>query len=244
MAKQIKIGDRVCVPVERASPGSNCPYPVVEGTVTARTGRTLTVDLPYGIGSVQIASSAVSEANLSFSIIRIGDMATEITLLNPITKSISHYLRLLLPDDRLQTHYIRTLAEFNELFANHSTGVSHFILIGHARGPDLQFALGQTVSSANLTAQLPPTPSDFLLLCCESGKAAFAKPFSKAPCCRNLIAPMGKLHGASAAQFATTIFAQMLLEGDSIRVAYKAAASCTPGGPNFRHWVTGDQQPI
>lgn len=242
MAKHIKIGDKVCVPVERVSPGHNCPFPVVTGSVVGRTGRTLTIDMPYGIGTVQVASSVVSEANLSVSIVRLGDFSTEVTLLDPITKSISHYLRLLLSDDRLQTHYVRSSDEFFELYADHSAGVSHFILVGHATGSDLLFARGERISSANFTAMLASPAartSDFLLLCCESGRVAFARDFSAADCCRNLVAPMGKLHGASAAQFATTLYAQMLLEGDTLRVAYKAAAKCTPGGPNFRHWVNG-----
>lgn len=244
MSKTIRIGDQVCVPVERVARGSNCPYPIVTGYVSARNGRTLTVNnLPYGIGTVQIASSAVHEANLSVSIVRIGDFASETTLLDPITKSISHYLRLLLPDDRLRTHYIRSLDELNRLWTDHSNGVSHFIIVGHASGADLLFATDGAVNSSDVAARLIPVigaGSDFVLLCCESGKVNFARPFSNAACCRNLIAPMGKLHGASATQFATTFFAQMLLEGDSTRVAYKAAVNCTPGGPNFRHWVNGN----
>jgi hypothetical protein len=242
MAKSIQVGDRVFVPVERVSAGDKPPFPVVEGEVKARADRTLTVDLPYDIGLVQVASSAVYEADLSVSVVRLGDFATEETLLNPITKSLSHYLRLLLPDDRLRTHYVRSDAEFYELYANHSQGVSHFVLVGHVSGADLLFAMDRRVSSSEFATEVSKAThkaSDFLLLCCESGKKGFARPFSKSACCNNLIAPMGKLHGASAAQFATTLFAHMLLEGDSIRVAYKAAAGSTPGGPNFRHWVAG-----
>lgn len=242
MSSYINVGDRVCVPVERIAPGHSCPFPIVEGTVISRDKRTVTIDLPYGIGSRSIASSAVLHTDLSISIIRIGDFQTEISLLDPLTKTLTHFLKLLLPDDRRRTHYIRTPQELYDLYERENRSVSIFVIVGHASDKSLHFGMDSKVTSKELADtfySISGYPHDYLFLCCESGKAAFAKDFSASRCCNDFVGPMRSLHGASAAQFGITLLSKILFEGTSFRVSFKQSARSNPGTANFRNWRNG-----
>jgi hypothetical protein len=80
----------------------------------------------------------------------------------------------------------------------------------------------------------------FMSLCCNTGRADFAKVFSQSPCCGALVAPFGALHGAVASQFLQTFFGYHFLEGRTFRVAFKNARRNVPGGATFRIWQNGD----
>ena len=72
------------------------------------------------------------------------------------------------------------------------------------------FGVGGNVNSDDLalhTTVQPPRQWSFLSLCCQTGYAEFAKRFSAAPCCREIIAPFHSVHGAVASQFAQSFFA-------------------------------------
>jgi len=237
----IRVGTDVYVPVERIASASAVPHALVKGPVTAVTDRTLTVDLPYGIGSVDIASSAV-HLDVGICLIRIGDFITEGTLLDPLAKSILQYLRLLVPDDQLKQFSVRTKKELLEIYGNEALAHSHFIVVGHGTSDSLLFGMGGRANAEDLTNELAAScnsPSVFVFLCCETGKAGFGKKFSQSDICGSLVAPLGSLHGAVASQFLQTLFGYHFLEGRTLKVAFKKAREQVPGGAAFRLWQDG-----
>lgn len=243
-----KVGDKVFVPVERVATGASCPFSVVTGAVTAINGRSVTVDCPYDIGSQTIASSAVHSASLSVCIIRVGDFQTESSLLDPITKSVRHFLRLLIPDDQVSLHYVRSEAEFLDVFQRTSSVFTHYVFVGHgAAAGDLLFSLGHRCSAKALAAAmagLTTKTHDFLWLCCHSGDAKFARAFSSAQFCRNHVGSFRTLNGATASFFTQAFFVHHLLEGCSFRVAFKRAVCALPTTDHFRHWQAGAQKTV
>ena len=59
------------------------------------------------------------------------------------------------------------------VYSEQSQGVSHFVLVGHASGPDLVFAMNQKAASADFVKEVSKSTqqaSEFILFCCESGK--------------------------------------------------------------------------
>lgn len=217
------------------------PHALVKGAVTAVNNRTLTVDLPYGIGSVDIASSAV-HLDVGICLIRIGDFDTEATLLDPLAKSILQYLRLLIPDDQIRQFSVRTKEEFLQIYEREAPGHSHFVIVGHGTADSLLFAMGGRAKAQDLADELAEhctVPSTFINLCCETGKAGFGKKFSESDICKELIAPLGSLHGAVASQFLQTLFGYHFLEGRTLKVAFKNSREQVPGGAAFRLWRDG-----
>lgn len=245
MAK-FAVNDNVYVPVERVSTGSNCPFPVIEAKVVAISGRKITIDCPYDIGQKTIASSAANHADLSVCIIRVGDFQTEQSLLNPLAKSVDHFVRLLLPDDRRSIHYVRTPEELYAVFDRTSPTFTHYILIGHASTSGLLFALGREVPASTLVTTLSGKTKKthrFISLCCHSGEAHFGKAFSSASFCDNFIGAYSTLHGAAASQFVQDFLSNHLLIGSSFSVAFKAAAKSVVTQGQFRHWKKGKMKP-
>jgi hypothetical protein len=242
MAKY-KINDKVFVPVERVAAGTSCPFPVVTGIVDSIKGRSVTVNCPYGIGLQEIASSAVHSASLSVCIIRVGDFQTEASLLDPITKSIRHFLRLLISDDQVSLNYVRSLEEFLDVFNRTSPSFTHYIIVGHGSSSgNLIFSLGEYCSAKKLADSMTTMTTnthDFLWLCCHSGDAKFARPLSAAPFCRNHVGSYRALNGATASHFAQAFFIRHLLQGCSFRIAFKKALAGLPTTDHFRHWMAG-----
>jgi hypothetical protein len=238
MAKQIKAGDEVYVPVYRLETAVQPPFPILKARVTGLEERSVTLDCPYGIGEKTVAKSFVQK-DVGVLIIRIGDLLTETTLLDPLAGTISQFFKLLLPDDQLRTYYIRTADELYDIYGAHSAAYTHIVVIGHANAGDLSFALNRRESSAQIVQRfqtLSNIEHEFIFLCCHSGDAQFAKPFSASPICRHLIAPFGPLHGAAAAQFTQALFAYHFLDGMTLRVAFKNARESVSGGSVFRIW--------
>lgn len=241
MPAGIQIGTQVYVPVERIAPKSEVPHALLRGGVTAVNNRTLTVDLPYGIGSVNIASSAV-HLDVGICLIRVGDFDTEATLLDPLAKSVLQYLRLLIPDDQLRQFSVRTKEEFLQIYEREAPGHSHFVIVGHGTSDSLLFAMGGRAKAQNFADELSErctTPSTFINLCCETGKAGFGKKFSESDICKELIAPLGSLHGAVASQFLQTLLGYHFLEGRTLKVAFNKSREQVPGGAAFRLWRDG-----
>lgn len=241
MPDGIRIGDEVYVPVERIQRGAGTPYALIKGSVTGKAKRTLTVDLPYGIGEVAVAASAVQQ-DVGVCLVRIGDFQSELTLLDPLAKSILQYLRLLLPDDHVKSYSVRTREELYEVYRREAPKNSHFVLVGHGDRDSLLFSLGAKVSGEELARSLYAQcqePSVFINLCCQNGYAAFGRPFSLSPVCRALIAPLNSLHGAVAAQFLQTLLGYHFLEGRTLKVAFNSARKHVPGGAAFRIWSNG-----
>lgn len=241
MPTNISVGDEVYVPVERIKCGESVPFALVKGTVTSRQNRTVRVDLPYGIGEVKVASSALHK-DVGVCVIRVGDMKTEHTLLDPIGKSVLHFLRLLVPDDQLKYVALRTPEELYAVYEETAPSFTHYVFIGHGSTGELIFSCERREGSEDLSQSLEQKYGSqrvFISLCCHTGEAKFGKSFSKNGCCQALIAPFGPLHGAVASQFLQTFFGYHFLEGKSLKIAFKRARENVPGGAVFRLWKNG-----
>lgn len=97
MSPSFNIDDHVLVPASQLPGPGNQQYALIECIVRGQVGRSIVVDDGSG-GTVQIASRLAHPSSLGFSVLRIGDLSTETTLLDPLAKSVLQFLRLLLPD--------------------------------------------------------------------------------------------------------------------------------------------------
>lgn len=239
-----QINDTVYAPVERVCRGTSTPHAIIKGVVKSipSGSRSLDIDFPYGIGTKRVASSVVHK-DVGVLIVRIGDFASEQSLLDPLTSSVEQFCRLLIPDDQLKAVRLRTWDELKWIIGQYHTAYTHWILIGHGGSGTLLFGNNNPVQVVDLRTELEAqsVQARFILsLCCHTGEAAFAKNLSQSQSCKSLVAPKGAIHGASACQFAQSFLGYHFLEGKTTTVAFKKARTQTPGGAVFRHWQVGD----
>lgn len=243
MAK-FKAGDTVYAPVFRITNDTDGIHAVKKGTVKSVSGRSCTVDLggSYGVKSL---ASALLHSNVAVCIVRIGDLQSELSLLDPICKSILNFLRLVLPDDQVTLMELRSRGEFEHLFRVNGRAYRHWIIVGHGTSAgELSFFHNIKVPADELAGTIQPhltEPGNFIFLSCHTGKSAFGKRFSQnRRVCGSLIAPTGTLHGAVASQFAQTLLSFHFMEGRTIAVAFNKAAQHIPTATNFRLWQSGE----
>jgi hypothetical protein len=245
MARNLKVGETVLVPVSRINEAYEAPHSLVKAKVLEVKDRTVELELHYGLGVHSIGTSAVHRA-IGVCVIRIGDFLNETSHLDPLAKSLLQYLRLLLPDDQVKLYEVRTRAELRHLFSISHIAYTHYVLIGHAStNGELIFPLDGNIPSGDIAADLAasnPSPKTFITLCCHAGEPAFAGAFSQSPCCHALIAPDGALHGAAASLFAQSYFAFHFLEGKTTLPAFKHAKDHQAGKSGLTLWKNGQQQ--
>ena len=172
----------------------------------------------------------------------IGDFQSEDGLINPLSKSLLQFCRLLLPDDHIASVKIRAIGEFGEWWAIHHAAYTHIILIGHGDKTAIYFGVGGArlpISFDRRLSKHNASPKLFISLCCETGTAPFARDFSKLPFCKALIAPEKSIHGAVASQYLQTFLSLHLLQGKSIKIAFNNSNSLVPGIDRFSMWTAG-----
>ena len=241
MARNLEVGENVLVPRARLNLPVSGHSALYRTKVERHNDRSIRVTLPNGQLSAAVASSAVHR-NLGLLVVRIGDFATEETLLDPLGKSVLQFLRLLLPDDSVVIREVRSIEELSRFWANDHAAHSHMLLIGHGRKDGIRFGVEDWIGADRLVEVLGgpnPEPKVYLSLCCQHGYASFARVFSRAKICEAFIAPFHDVHGAVASQFCQTYLSYHLLEGETVGVAYKHAREAVPGGSIFRMWKDG-----
>lgn len=83
------------------------PFALMERKVQAVEGRSIVVD--DGQGSVvKVSTRTAHSRSLGFLVLRVGDLSTEATLLDPLAKSALQYLRLLISDTEVRMLHVRT----------------------------------------------------------------------------------------------------------------------------------------
>lgn len=243
MTAKFDVGEHVLVPAARLAQPDQQPYALMPRTVLALNGRSVRVDDGAG-GTVDIASRLVHPGSLGFLVLRIGDLGTESTLLDPLAKSVLQFLRLLIPDSDLRSIELRTLAELDAHWTAHRGATSHVVVIGHGSSTSISFVGDGPISGGDLADRLHQQapgsqPKTFVSLACLTGRAPFAKPFSQSPICRDLIAPFRSVHGAAASQFCQTLLTDHLLGGVEIPYAYSRSVGAVVEGGRFRRWRDG-----
>ena len=245
VAKNINVGDQIYVPSTLVEGKENHPYALLESRVIAKRNRTVDID-GIDANAVSVPTSKVHK-EVGFLVISIGDFDTELTLINPLSKSILHFFRLMVSDDQLVYCQIRTLDELKEVWIKYSPSHANVIFIGHGRRDAIKFFPSwvnslkflETLNQANTSVTSTITRKNFVFLCCNTGYKDFSKSFSESELCSVVISPFHSVHGAIASQFCQTLFTHHLIDGRSLKVAFKLAKKSVPSSVSFRFWQNG-----
>lgn len=239
MAWQLQ--DKVFVPASKFEELEGYPTAFYESRVVDILGKKLKITLPSGAISDWIGSS-LCHRNIGILIITIGDLSTEYTLLDPLTKSVLQFCRLLADDGAVRNYKLRSLSELEFIWQREQALYSHVILIGHGATDGLLFHTDGKINAATFnskTAIRSAPKKTFISLCCKTGYQSFGGEFSKATICEHFIAPFHSVHGVVASQFCQSFLAYHLLDGETVGVAFRHAREATPGGTSFRLWENG-----
>jgi hypothetical protein len=243
---KFKQNDEVLVPAARMADPDRQPAALVRRKVLSQTDRSIRVDDGQG-GTVEVASRLAHPSTWGFLVLRIGDLASESQLLDPLAKSVVQFMRLLVPGEDLRFVELRTLAELDTHWTANHGGTSHVVIVGHGVANGLQFMAdgGLTTVTGKALAerlrQLAPNsaPKTFISLACRTGPAAFGKPFSQSAICRDFIGPRDEVHGAAASQFCQSLLSEHVLDGVEIPWAYNRARQSVVKGRRFIRWRDG-----
>jgi hypothetical protein len=228
-------GDRAWVPSSRL-PGTQ-PFALMERPVLDVAERSIFVDDGHG-DRVKVSTRIAHTRNLGFLILRVGDLSTETTLLDPLAKSVLQYLRLLISDSQVQMLHVRTEDEVRAFMSASGAAFSHMILIAHGT-PSSLLAMTTKLSGVVVGSMLDAgDPKVVISLACSTGKTAFARELSNSKSIREFVAPFRETHGAAASLFLQTLLHKHLLMGHEFSAAFRIANDGLEG-THFRHWRNG-----
>nr|WP_314741739.1 hypothetical protein [uncultured Haemophilus sp.] len=218
---------------------SNYPFACFDTKVKAIEGNSVICEYK---GKAFKIGNRVCHKNIGILILNIGDFETELTLLDPLAKSVLQYCRLLFDDSYIKNYKIRTTEELSILWQREHKTYTHVIIIGHGLEKGISFK-GENIIMPDVLKEIFDEPKDiepkkFISLCCSTGKQSFAAEFSEMDSCECLIAPFRSIHGAIASSFLQTLFINHFLKGKSINVACKNALELNSTA--FRIWNKGD----
>jgi len=237
MAKNLRVGERVFVPVSKLTASVQAPSSFVEKEVLAVEARSIRVDV--GHGDTELIASSLCHRNIGILLLNIGDLETENTLLDPLSKSILQFCRLLVSDDFIHAYKVRSLNEIKLLWSRAHSAYSHVIFVGHGEAASIKFANGGWIRTDPFISAFDVegvSPKTFVGLCCEAGYKSFGGTASAHASCERFIGPFHDVHGAIASQFTQTFLAYHLLEGETAQVAFRHARASVPGSTSFRLW--------
>lgn len=235
------VGDRVYVPCMLVPELKGQDTALYKTKVSSIVGNSATLELPGGAISAAIGVSRL-HSDVGILIISIGDFVSESALLDPLSKSVLQFCRLLVPDDQVASVKVRSVAELKVYWAKNHRAYTHIVLVGHGDKTGLGFGVNGNVDLPALDdifKDRGAKPKSFISLCCKTGYADFGKDFSQFTICKSLAAPFHSVHGATASQFCQTMLTWMLLEGRTTKVAFKSARDSVPGAVSFRLWQNG-----
>ena len=235
------VNDIVYVPRMRLGLNPDGPSALIRTKVLAHEHRTVTVDVPGYPNGVSVGTSAAHK-DLGLLILSIGDYATEMDLITPLTDSVLSCCRLLLPPDGFKHRFLRSTAELEHFWDIEHSVHTHVVIIAHGGEEGLKFGVDGLVHQKKLVEILDaahPSKKKVISLCCGTGRWKFAHIFSRGNFCDSLIAPFHSIHGAVASQFLQVLLAHHFLDGRSFKVAYNKAQEDQPSRVSFRFWQNG-----
>lgn len=240
------VGSQVYVPSSLLPKPDERDFALTRTTVRAQNVRSVRVDVQDESGNdVEIASKRLHGANLGVTVLRIGDLATEVHTLDPLAKSTLHYLRLLLEPSAVRLHSVRTSTEIQRIWSAEEPVSSHLVLIGHGRADSIRLLdCSRPVSGKDFAAMLESgqattQPKTVVSLSCLTGRRPFAKPFSESLVYADFHAPYQSVHSAAASLFAQSFFAHHLLNGVGVLAAHRKARIAVGTAVSFRRWRDG-----
>lgn len=240
MAAALQVNERVFVPTSLLEKDVQSPSAFYETRVLELEDRSAKVDV--GGGDTEWVAVTKCQRNIGIVIIAIGDFETEATLIDPLSKSILQFCRLLFSDDYVRFHKVRSVSELKYIWLTGHAAYSHVVMIGHGNGASLKFAVDSWVSAHDLDDALNVEnvdPKSFVNLSCQLGKADYGKPFSNFAACGSFIAPFHSVHGAIASQFVQSFLIYNFIHGESVKVAFRHARQGVAGAASFRMWRKG-----
>ncbi len=237
------VGNTVYVPRSRLGMDAGSASALLQTSVleTKPGGRSIRVKLCDGTASDWI-SSKLAHRNVGILIVRVGDFQTEDSLLDPLADCLDQFFRIMLGQSWFRCVRLRTRQELQHVWAANHEAYSHVLLIGHGSrdgvlvGPD---GLTGPAELAGLFKAAGCSSKVFLSLCCETGAASFARPFSESGVCLALIAPLRALHGAIASNLCQSYFTHHFLDGLGVKASFNRVKNGLPGGGGFRFWCRG-----
>lgn len=239
MARDLAVEELVYVPKTALGLDPNVISPFHQTRIRELDDRSVKVDMPDGSLSDWIGSSRITR-RLGVFLVRIGDF-DEDTLIEPLSKSVLHFCRILLPGDCVRVIEVRSLGELTHFWSVHHNLYEQVVLVGHGSANSILF--GRTNVSPSALADSLAVPGlskkEIISLCCQTGRAEFAKPFSKSGCCSNFVAPFDSIHGCVASLFVQNYLTNRLLQGLVVKTAFSRARKDLLGAASFRLWDNG-----
>lgn len=243
---KFQVGDEVYVPSRLLPRPDLQNFALTRARVLGQTDRSVRIDRQDQNGNdLNVASRLLHGKNLGVTIFRIGDLLTEEHTIDPLGKSVLHYLRLLLEPDAVRLRSVRTAAEIEKSWETLEAVTSHVVLIGHGSQDSIRLMdrehpvggrdFGLLLEGASATT----APKTFVSLSCLTGRKPFAKPLSEATVCSDLLAPFQSIHAAAGSLFTQSFFSHHLLNGEGVLSAFHAARQSVGSGVTYRHWRKG-----
>lgn len=133
-------------------------------------------------------------------VLRLGDMATELSPLDPLAKSVLRYLRLLIADDAVHSVHARTSDELKHFMAVGGASMSHIVLVGHGSTTGRKSVGGRWLPVADFV-QLVSAAGEGLtlvLLACGTGFSGVGQSVTGPPTFTEFVGPLGEVQGAAA----------------------------------------------
>ena len=231
-------GDSVCVMRSVLGLGE-APQPFYKTRIVDVVPHGVTVSMPDGTASHRIPSAKV-EIGYGVLIIRVGDYDGS-SPLDPLARSLKDYSSMILPGDNTRLLELRTLEEFEKLWAIYHAAYHQVILVSHGDENCMVFGDNEVTASdlvEVLNAQ-PTTPKEFIGLGCNTGDAAFARVFSSATCVSRFMASYHTVSPCTASVFVQTYLHERLIAVRTPNVAFRNARSDLYSAASYRKWVGG-----
>ncbi|MBK8214458.1 MAG: hypothetical protein IPK71_12015 [Myxococcales bacterium] len=180
-------------------------------------------------------------------VLTCGDFASEFGTLDPLSKSVVQFLRLMVPDEALTSYKIRSASELDPLWKREREAATILVLAGHASadgmvlgGQPNALSADAIVTSLELNSHALPRRT-IVCLACQTGTAPFARTISAASAVDHVIAPFKPVHAVVGSLFAQTFFACHLLQGLTVPVAFNRALSDrNVADARYRLWTRGE----
>ncbi len=234
---KFQTNEKCCVPCNTFYGNSFCPDALILAEVITCSDTSCIVEYS-GIQK----ECEVSKVHFKQYIIIIcfGDLKNELTNLDPLTKSILQFSRLLYKDsdEYVRFYKIRTHEEFNCLI-NEIQAHNIIILIGHGSstgiyGLDSEKCVCGVKDWNELLIDQPLRSKLIISLCCETGSDDFGKEIAKLSSCAAFLAPSRPINSALASQYCQTFLLHHLMDGHSFKVSFDKTEANTIAHSSFQ----------
>lgn len=239
MARKLVVNEPVFVPTSALENALDGPSAFVRTRILEINNRSVRIE---NQGESQWVASSKCQRNIGLLIFCIGDLQTETALLDPLSKSVTQFCRLLASDDYVRFFKIRSVEELRAIWACNHAAYSHIVFIAHGNGAAINFAADGWRTAAQLAPALDiagTAPKFIINLACQAGQAAIGRPFSQMAMCGAYLGAFHSVHGAIASQFVQSFLIYHLLQGETTKVAFRHARNQVAGSTSFRLWREG-----